>query len=67
MSGSEFLKNIETDYRHEYGKIPIIVASANLSSVETSSIKHSAGQMKKTLDFDTLYQAIEHHCGNPIK
>ncbi|HXH74486.1 MAG TPA: hypothetical protein VNJ08_05950 [Bacteriovoracaceae bacterium] len=67
MNGTEFLKKIETEYHEQFGEIPIIVASANLTSIDPISLKHSFGQMKKPLDIDTLYKAVECHCGHPTK
>lgn len=65
MNGPEFLKHIETSYSDDFGDIPIIVASANLSHVEASSISKATLKMKKPFELDVLYKAIEHHCGQP--
>src|SRR3989338_6073949 len=62
VNGPEFLKRIETDYKDEFGEIPIITTSANLNYVDPSSIGQDARSIKKPLNLNVLYDAIEHHC-----
>ncbi len=65
MNGPDFLKSIETEYRDEFGEIPIIVASANLAHFDDKSLVKSVQQLRKPMDLADLYKAIEHHCGRP--
>ena len=66
MNGPEFLKHIETEYKNEFGDIPIINASANLIYVDASGIDESPNEIKKPLKLEMLFKAIEHHCGLPL-
>lgn len=67
MNGPEFLKHIETEYKNEFGDIPVITASANLIYADAAGFDQDSLKIKKEMNFDVLYKAIEHHCGNPFQ
>lgn len=65
INGPEFLKHIETNYKDEFGEIPILVTSANLKYIEPSKIGHESFKRGNPTCFDELLRAVEHHCGEP--
>lgn len=65
MDGKTLMEIIERDYKSEFGKIKVLVATAKGSPVDPQSVPQAVQRIQKPFDLDELFREIEKHCGRP--
>ena len=67
MDGKTMMETINKHYKDRLGTIPVLIATAKGSPIDQNNIPQSVVRIQKPFDLDELYDAVEKHCGKPIK
>ena len=67
MDGKTMMETIDKHHKERLGMIPVLIATAKGSPVDQKNIPQSVGRIQKPFELDELYDAVEKHCGKPIK
>jgi CheY-like chemotaxis protein len=62
MDGLQFLAVIQSQYPDTLGKIPVVVATAQGSSLINSQIPNTVAKLQKPMELDDLYRVVAKYC-----
>lgn len=62
MDGKTLMQEIHDKHKSRLGSIPIIVATAKASPVETN-LPYAVERVQKPFNLDELYRVVKEHCG----